>query len=178
MSAQQRESGSWWMLTSQLTKELSGLQWLHTAYSSRYATAVCLVRQLPRCSACFCSPLWVHEEASVFLCQASLMEVFHWPGTDQPAINQRASHAFAPPLVASQLLSLDRSSAAQVVALRRYSVDNTTTQWGNLISRTQSKCVVLPSSEPSGQLPFHRVLVPNAMFSPFVALVLVRLVWQ
>ena len=73
MSAQQRESGSWWMLTSQLTKELSGLQWLHTAYSSRYATAVCLVRQLPRCSACFCSPLWVHEEASVFLCQASLM---------------------------------------------------------------------------------------------------------
>ena len=61
MSAQQRESGSWWMLTSQLTKELSGLQWLHTAYSSRYATAVCLVRQLPRYSACFCSPLWVHE---------------------------------------------------------------------------------------------------------------------
>ena len=51
---------------------------------------------------------------------ASLMEVFYWPGTDQPAINQRASHAFAPPSVASQLLSLGRSSAAQVVALRRY----------------------------------------------------------
>ena len=61
---------------------------------------------------------------------ASLMEVFYWPGTDQPAINQRASHAFAPPSVASQLLSLDRSSAAQVVALRRYSVSDTTTQWG------------------------------------------------
>ena len=37
MSAQQRESGSWWMLTSQLTKELSGLQWLHTAYYSAEA---------------------------------------------------------------------------------------------------------------------------------------------
>ena len=36
---------------------------------------------------------------------ASLMEVFYWPGTDQPAINQRASHAFAPPSVASQLLN-------------------------------------------------------------------------
>ena len=69
MSAQQCESGSWWMLTSQLTKELSGLQWLHKANSSRYAIAVCLVRQLLRCSACFCSPLWVHEEAFDFLCQ-------------------------------------------------------------------------------------------------------------
>ena len=30
---------------------------------------MCLVRQLPRCSACFCSPLLVHEEAFDFLCQ-------------------------------------------------------------------------------------------------------------
>ena len=47
----------------------SSLQWLHKANSTSYATAVCLVRQLSRCSACFCSPLWVHEEAFDFLSQ-------------------------------------------------------------------------------------------------------------
>ncbi len=69
MFAQQRESGSCCMLTSQLTQELSSLQWANAANSSRYAIAVCLVRQLLRCSACFCSPLWVHEDAFDFLCQ-------------------------------------------------------------------------------------------------------------
>ena len=47
----------------------SSLQWLQKANSSSDATAVSLVRQLSRCSACFCSPLWVHEEAFDFLSQ-------------------------------------------------------------------------------------------------------------
>ena len=41
----------------------SRFQWLHKAVSTRYATAVCLVCQLTRCSAWFCSPFLVHEEA-------------------------------------------------------------------------------------------------------------------
>ena len=39
----------------------SSLQWLQKANSSSDATAVSLVRQLSRCSACFCSPLWVRD---------------------------------------------------------------------------------------------------------------------
>ena len=39
----------------------SSLQWLRKANSSSDATAVSLVRQLSRCSACFCSPLWVRD---------------------------------------------------------------------------------------------------------------------
>ena len=64
------------------------LQWLHKANSSSYATAVCLVGQLSRCSACFCSPLWVHEKASVFLCQ--LLGLIYMPLGKRSRTKRRA----------------------------------------------------------------------------------------